>query len=278
VLEAGPLRARVQLHAIYDLPGLQTPVTTTLELRAGEDLLHVTTELDNHTRDHRLRAWFPLAEPASTSEAECAFAIVERGLEAEGGPAERGLPTFPSRRFVRAGKLTVAHEGLLEYELVDVRDGAAHALALTLLRCTGMLSQGPMTYRALPAGPLLPMEGPQMQQHVRVRYALHVGSRDPYAVVDDAFCPLLVTAALGGDARPRDGQAMHVTGAEVSSIQRGNGRLEVRVFNPTATPTEVSIEHRRGWLVDLRGRPLEPFEGSFPLGPWRIATAVLDEA
>jgi hypothetical protein len=38
----------------------------------------------------------------------------------------------------------------------------------------------------------------------------------------------------------------------------------------------VSIDGRSGWLVDLRGRALEPFAGSFELGPWRIATAVLD--
>jgi hypothetical protein len=32
---------------------------------------------------------------------------------------------------------------------------------------------------------------------------------------------------------------------------------------------------RSGWLTDLRGRPLEAFEGSFTLAPHRIATAVL---
>ena len=61
-----------------------------------------------------------LPSPAATSEAECAFTVVERGLTAEGRPEEFGLPTFPSRRFVRAGGLTVVHEGLLEYELVDI--------------------------------------------------------------------------------------------------------------------------------------------------------------
>ena len=39
----------------------------------------------------------------------------------------------------------------------------------------------------------------------------------------------------------------------------------------------VEVEGRRGWLVDLRGRPQGPFEGSFPLGPWQIATAALAE-
>ena len=36
------------------------------------------------------------------SDAECAFAVVHRGLTAEGGVHEYGLPTFPSRRFVDA--------------------------------------------------------------------------------------------------------------------------------------------------------------------------------
>ena len=56
-----------------------------------------------------------------------------RDLVPESGPTEAGLPTYPARRFVHAGGLTIAHEGLLEYELVEVRDGHAHALALTLV-------------------------------------------------------------------------------------------------------------------------------------------------
>jgi hypothetical protein len=51
--------------------------------------------------------------------------------------------------------------------------------------------------------------------------------------------------------------------------------LVVRVFNPGDAPTKVTIDGRRGWLVDLRGRPIEPFEGSFELRPWGIATAAL---
>jgi mannosylglycerate hydrolase len=289
LVEHGPLRARLEVRCTYALPthvdgarrvGSQpVQVRTTLELRAGEDLLRVRLELDNHgVRDHRLRVHLPLSHPASSSRAECAFAVVERGLTAEGGPTETGLPTFPSRRFVQAGGLTVAHEGLLEYELVDVREGphgaVANTLALTLLRCTGMLSQGPMATRPLPAGPLTPMEGPQLQGPVAVAFALHLGGRDPYAVVDDAFLPLLVTRA-GGGTGPADGQALNVSGAEVSAVVREGGALHVRVFNPTPTATTVHVDGRRGWLVDLRGRPVAPFEGSFPLAPWAIATAAL---
>ncbi|HUQ39029.1 MAG TPA: hypothetical protein VM030_02660, partial [Acidimicrobiales bacterium] len=246
-------------------------VETTLEVQAGESFVRAHTRFDNPSRDHRLRAWFPLPTPATTSQAECAFAIVERGLEAEGGPTERGLPTFPSRRFVRAGGLTVAHEGLLEYELVE--DGTA--LALTLLRATGMLSRVEMSYRPLPAGPPLTMDGPQMIGPVEATYALTVGDVDPFAMVDDVFLPLHVVSAPGGGTWPDAGQALAVEGAQVSALQRRNGALELRVFNPSTEPTTVTVGERRGWLVDLLGRPVAAFDGSFPLAPWQIATATI---
>ncbi|MGV3758782.1 MAG: alpha-mannosidase, partial [Actinomycetota bacterium] len=289
VLEAGPVRGRLEVRRTYELPthveeGRRTgraevEVRTTLELGAGEDLVRVTVALDNHgLRDHRLRVHLPLPERARTSRAECAFAVVERGLTAEGGATEVGLPTFPSRRFVTAGGLTVAHEGLLEYELVDVVGDTAGTLALTLLRATGMLSQGPMATRPLPAGPLTPMEGPQLQQPVELRFALHTGGRDPYAVADDAFLPLLVTRGGGAaGTRPAQGQLMAVRGAEVSAVTREAGQLHLRVFNPGTEPATVEVEGRTGWLVDLRGRPLAPFEGSFALRGAQIATAVLAE-
>ena len=120
-------------------------------------------------RDHRLRAVFPLPGAGRRSSiAECAFATVERGPDGRGRPHRARAAHLPVAPVRTAGGLTVAHEGLLEYELVDLDDTAATAgaLALTLLRCTGMLSQGPMATRPLPAGPLTAMEGPQSQHRV----------------------------------------------------------------------------------------------------------------
>ena len=286
VVESGPVRAIVAVDRTYTWPhhvddatgervgATSVVVRTALELHAGESLVRITTSFDNTARDHRLRSWFPLAEAATTSRAECAFAVVERGLEAEGGPSEAPLATFPSRRFVSAGGVTVVHEGLLEYELVE----EGRALALTLLRANGWLSRGSMSTRPEPAGPLNPLEGPQLQRRIEVRYGVSVGGNvDPYALVDDAFVPLAVSVAPGGGHRPSSGQELSVEGAEVSALRRAPGGLEVRVFNPTDAPAEVRIDGRRGWLVDLRGRPLEPFEGGFPLPPWRIATARVDD-
>jgi mannosylglycerate hydrolase len=304
VLERGPVRARVLVVARYRWPARcqdqdhragEEPheVHTVLELRAGERALRVKVTVENRSRDHRLRAHFPLPAPATGSRAECAFGTVARGLDAEGGPTEAPLPTYPAQRFVQAGGITLVHDGVGEYELVDVRDGAAHELALTLLRATGMLSQAPMATRPLPAGPLVGLEGSQLQQRVTARYAVAVGDDvDPYALADEVLVPLRVAAspdaaggpspAAGGDdhARvtrdlPATGSALSVDGAVVSSVVREGDALVVRVFNPSDEPADVTVEGRRGWQVDLRGRPVSPFEGSFRLRPWGIATVSL---
>jgi alpha-mannosidase len=308
VLEAGPLRGRITITATYAWPertdaaqrhgARSVEVRTLLELRAGEDLVRVRHELDNPCTDHRLRVWFPLPEPATSSRAESVFGSVERGLTAEGGPNELGLPTFPMRRFVEAGGLTVATDGLLEYELVDIDEGAGTAgqLALTLLRCTGLISQGPMPYRPVPAGPQIETGDAQMPGRQVLEYAVATSGRNPYAIAEDAFLPLVRArtrsgvaglAGLGTITPPiapgavdwiaDRGSPLTVTGAEVSSVTRSDGRLSVRVFNPTGEEAVVSFDGRRGWLVDLRGRTLEPFEGSFGLHPHGIATAVLDD-
>ncbi|HVA04601.1 MAG TPA: hypothetical protein VMU64_12760 [Acidimicrobiales bacterium] len=287
--DRGPVRAIVTVTARYTWPDhvdgvtrartgeVGVEVSTDIEVRADERVVRVVTRFVNPASDHRLRVHLPLPAPAEGSDAECAFAVVHRGLDAEGRVDEFGLPTFPSRRFVSAGGLTVAHDGLLEYELVDI-EGAqsarrAKTMALTLLRSTGMLSRLGMAYRPLPAGPLTPVEGLQLRgRTIEARYALCVACDDPYAMVDDAFVPLDVVYAPGGGWRPESGRALEVEGAEVSAVRRVAGMLEVRVFNPTERPTTVTLGARSGWLVDLRGRTLEPVDGSFELRGFGIAT------
>jgi len=295
--ERGPVRAVATVTSTYTWPDRvdeatksrvgdhRVPVVTTLELRADEGIVRVATRFVNPSRDHRLRVHLPLPEPAATSRAECAFTVVERGLEAEGRPDETGIPTFPSHRFVAAGGLTVVHEGLLEYELVDIDTGGerggdggprASTLALTLLRATGMLSRLGMSLRPLPAGPMMAIEGPQLLGPVEVHYALAVGEVDPYRMAADVLDPLLTAGSFGGGDRAGSGSTLSVRGAEVSAVRRSAGQVEVRVFNPGPTATTVEIAGRSGWLVDLRGRPVTPFEGSFELRSEGIATARLD--
>ena len=300
--EAGPVRSQLQVLTWYRWPHhavgtercctrrsdeqILTEVITTLELRVGEPFLRVRTELDHRCRDHRVRAHFPLPHPVTESHADCAFAVVARGLEAEGGPHEAPLPTFVSRRFVdasdgRAG-IALLHDGLLEYELVE----HGTELALTLLRCTGYLSRSEMMLRPNPAGPLLPLEGPQLQGPLAVEYAvmLHAGdweSAGLHARADEVLVPLARVPVAARGSEPARHRAVRVDGAVVSALLREPGGLTARVFNPTAAEVAVTVEvdetPARGWLIDLRGRPETQIEGSFALRAGGIATVRLDD-
>jgi hypothetical protein len=289
VTESGPVRARMLIVSRYTWPervdditrarsGERTvDVSTALEIRADERIVRVTTSFVNPSRDHRLRVHLPLPSPATHSEAECAFAVVSRGLETEGRPDERGLPTFCSRRFVSAGGLTVVHDGVMEYELVDVEEVGgcqrARTLALTLLRSTGMLSRLGMAYRPLPAGPITAVEGLQLVgRAIEARYDVCISCDDPYSMADEALLPLEVLHAPGGGWRKPTGSALEIEGAQVSAVRRVAGGLEARVFNPTDHQTTVRVADRSGWLVDLRGRTVSTFDGSFSLRPFGIAT------
>jgi mannosylglycerate hydrolase len=281
VIEAGPVRGVLRMRRRYLWPqkvvsgertGIEpVEVVTDVELRAGERMVRLGTTIDNRCQDHRLRAVFPLPDAVDFTVAECAFATVERRTP-EGGAHEVALATFPSRRFVRAGGLTVTHEGLLEYELI----AGGTALALTLLRATGCLSRPAPAYRPNAAGPALPVPAAQLAGLHRVRYALAVGDGDPYALADQAWDPMLVVPGIGGGTLAATGSRLVVEGAEVSALRRQGDHFEIRVFNPSDRTVTVRIPGHEGGLVDLLGRELERWRQGFPLRPWGIATARLD--
>ena len=291
VTERGPVRSSCVVTSSYEWPdhvdqgtqqrvgSVRVEVVTTIQVVADEPTVRVTTSFVNPARDHRLRVHLPTIDPAAGSTAECAFGTVSRGLTAEGRPDEFGLPTFPSRRFVTAGRVTVAHLGLHEYEVTDVVEGMGSELAITLLRSTGMLSRLGMALRPMPAGPLTPVEGLQLAgRRIVASYSIELDCKDPWALCDDVLAPLEVTTAAGGGWRSDEGSALHLTGAELSSIQVVDGLTEMRVFNPTDREAVVGVEARRGWEVDLRGRVLGEFEGSLALRARGIATLRLAPA
>ena len=282
VEEAGPLRGRVAIAAGYEWPvhaegdeeacsarsAATTPVmvVTTVALTAGDPVVTVETTFENRCRDHRLRVHFPLPATVTGSDAGCAFAVVRRGLEAEGGPAETLPPTFPARRFVdcsAAGAgLAVIADGTFEYEVT----GDGRELAVTLLRATGWLSRRRLPLRPDPAGPAVPVEGAQVQGQRRWRYGLLLHSGDWESThlagrADAALNPLEAIAGsaapAGPTSRPPDGQVLRLGGAEVSAVVRDAGDLVFRLFNPgsepvlaTAGPEGVSL--RPGEITTVR--------------------------
>ncbi len=268
VIETGPLRALVHVVRHYSWPTHEvaqvregsSPISVemSVELRADEPFVRLATAWGNSGfRDHRVRIEFATVqsndnEAPTHSLAESTFAIVRRGLTAEGGSHERALPTFPATRFVSVGDITIAHDRVTEYEVAP--DG--RSVALTLLRATAWLSRAEMSYRPLPAGPAVRLEGSQMQVPTSARLCLAArGSIDPVELAERAWIEPHVVVAPGGGTRAATGQALPIRGEVViSAVERVDGVLTVRVFNPT--PASVALELTTPWRrVDLRNRP-----------------------
>ncbi|MCX4390882.1 hypothetical protein OG777_28700 [Micromonospora peucetia] len=273
-----------------------TTVTTRVEVRSGEQFVRLRVEFDNRCDDHRVRLHLPLPSPADTSYAEGQFAVVARGLSAEGGGGEVPLPTFPASGFVAAGgpdgSLAVLLTQPTEYELTD----SGRELAVTVLRAIGMLSRNRHALRDEPAGPQLPTPLAQCRGVRAVELAVlpFRGSWHEAGVLEAAEAYRHEPLSFPGTAEPTValpaptvGLAVDGPGVVLTSVRDRDGRTEVRLVAQTPADTTAVIDApglRGAWRADLLGRPGDPLavEGDgavrLPMRAWEIATVQLDLA
>ena len=271
----GPLRGELTIVRTYTWPrGLTadasarttettvTEVTTTLELRADEPFVRVGVTFDNRSADHRVRFHVPLPAPVTGSSADGQFAVVDRGLEPEGGHGEVPLPTFPAASFASVEGCSVLLDQVTEYEVLEGRE-----LALTVLRSFGLISRNANPYREDPAGPEIAVPAAQLLGPRSFRFALlpHAGGwsaagtlvaaeryRHPFVVVRGAGPLDAPGVDVPGLALEADGD-----GVVLSSLRRRAEWLEVRLVNESAEPRSVTIRLpiEAAREVDLLGRP-----------------------
>jgi mannosylglycerate hydrolase len=292
----GPLRGEILIERTYDWPvgvlpagdgrtpnTVRTDVTMRLELRAGEPWVRVAVAFDNRSRDHRVRFHVPLPHPAVGSHAEGQYAVVARGLELEGGHGEVPLPTFPARGFVQTAGVSALLEHLTEYEVVGGRE-----LAITLLRCFGLISRNANPYREDPAGPQLPVPEAQMLGPWWTSFALmpHESDWATAGVLEQAeryAHPLLVVRGTGAVTDPpAAGLAVRGDGVVMTALRRRDEWLEIRLVAEHDRPTTATVTGRfdAARTADLLGRPdgeLAVHDGrlAVDLGPWEIRTLQL---
>jgi glycosyl hydrolase family 38/alpha mannosidase-like protein len=261
VVSTGPVRGELDLVRTYRWQDERVEVTTRIELRAGEPFCRVLVSFENRRSNHRLRFHIPLAERAEVSAAEGQFAVVERGLEAEGGHGEVPLATFPARGFVAAGGVAALLDHVMEYELVGGRE-----LALTLLRSIGFISRADNPYRKVNAGPEVPLPAGQCRGPWSIGFALmpHAGSWQKSGVpaeMERYQHPFLTAPGSGersGAPEPA-GLELRGEGVVLSALRQRGGRLEARVFCQRPEPCQAVLV-RKG------------FEISADLRPWEIKT------
>ncbi len=248
VVEHGPLRCRLLVDRWYRWPtGLDetessrlaettaTLVRMTVELRAGEPFVRLRLDFDNASRDHRVRFHVPLPGRTDRSWTEGQFAIVERGLEMEGGHGEHPLPTFPAHGLAAANGAVALLDHVTEVELVDGRE-----LALTLLRSTGLISRDMHPWRAEPAGPVIEAPGGQLLGPRTLTFALlpHLG--EPSTGVLEAleayrgsFVAVRATGVPEAAAIDVPGLAVDGAGIALAALRRRGDELELRLVNET---------------------------------------------
>ena len=291
----GPLRGELTVIRTYAWPrGLTadisgrtrettaTEVTAILELRAAEPFVRVALTFENRSTDHRVRFHVPLPAPVARSFAEGQFAVVERGLELEGGHGEVPVPTFPAVGFVSVEGCSVLLDQVTEYEVLGGRE-----IALTVLRSFGLISRNANPYREDPAGPEVPIPAAQLLGGRAFRFALmpHAGTwatAGTSTAAERYRHPFVIARGTGpseAPAAPIEGLRIDGEGVVLSSLRRRGDWLELRIVNERAERQRALIRMplEEAREADLLGRPgassRVDVEGlTIDLDPWEIRT------
>ncbi|MFX1418935.1 MAG: alpha-mannosidase [Promethearchaeota archaeon] len=123
-------------------------------------------ELENNSRDHRIRVLFPTKIKADKIHADGHFYVVPRMIDLPEADKweQKSMPTNHQKDFVsvsnKIGTFAVLNKGLPEYEAIKDEDNSI-TFAITLLRCIGWLSRDDFHSRYIPAGPDFETPGAQ---------------------------------------------------------------------------------------------------------------------
>jgi alpha-mannosidase len=224
------------------------------ERRPESPSVYLHLRIQNDRPDHRLRLHVS-TDSAQGSVALSPFEVVHRPLASEGG-TEVPSHTWPARGAVAAGGAGLLQEGVFEYEVIP----DPPELAVTLLRCIGTISRPQLATRAWAAGPDLPTPEAQMIGEHRVSLTLHRALRSDElpAAWERAHLVMHAVRAPGGGDLPDRGSLLAIEGAELSAVRKVDGRVQVRIWNPSLEPRTAQVA----------GRAIE-------LGPAKIADVEL---
>jgi hypothetical protein len=254
-LDDNALRRLSLLHRSYEWDGKLVETQTWFELRAGEPFVRIRVDFDNPCDNQRVRVHVPLRRAANRSFAEGQFAVVERGLEVEGGHGEVPVATYPAHGFVAAGGIALLLEHVTEYELVG------EELAITVLRSTGLISRADNPWREENAGPELPIPAAQMHGPWSFSFAYYPSDEAVHEQAERYRHPFMTVGGIAeaGELRSHAGPVLDGDDSVVlTSLRQRRGAAEARIVNESAERRTVRFD----------GQELE-------LGPWEIQTVRL---
>jgi alpha-mannosidase len=144
----------------------ENQITVSLSLYRDIKRIDFTIELNNRSKDHRIRVIFPSQIKSEQVYADGHFYVVPRDIKLPKAEhwAQDPLPTNHQKDFLcvedDSSCFAVLNKGLPEYEAIQ-NDDSTISLAVTLLRCVEWLSRGDLATRGSNAGPDLNAPGAQ---------------------------------------------------------------------------------------------------------------------
>lgn len=279
-----PARSSMRVRLDFEIPAALTQdrasraaerrplqIILTATIYAGLQRIELDAEVQNSSRDHRLRAALRTPVAATEAVSDTSFGIVRRPLEpSEPRGTEVIYPTFPHRSITMiesdALSVALASRGIYEVEARPEQNGTT--LLLTLLRCVGRLSRSDLATRDGGAGPEFDTPGAQELGGHAFQFAITSWRRGyldadvmpqmvTYTVPPRVFStrapvPPVASMQLFSCDNPR------VMFSTVRALDRKNAYV-ARVFSISSNSETVRFsfgEGRIGRVVDLAVRPL----------------------
>ena len=191
----------------------------------------------------------------------------------------RGEP--PSSGSVKLTNLAIRSPALFRYASarlpVRLATAASLLIAVTATVTGRMATRAPADTRpdALAAGGGESVAAAGGTGWFTLKGTFKIAGAAPAPVEDERQRHVLLRGQARKEVEELEDEADGAAAVPGQAVLVEGGATTVRVVNTTDDDKVVSIPGRHGWLVDLRGRPLQPFETSFPLAPWSIATVRL---
>ncbi|MFW9999589.1 MAG: alpha-mannosidase [Candidatus Hodarchaeota archaeon] len=137
-----------------------------ISLYKGIKRIDFNIQLENDSKDHRIRVKFPTKIKSETVNADGHFYVIPRNVQLPNADnwTQKPLPMNHQKDFVsvsdNSGTFAVLNKGLPEYEAIVNEDGTI-TFAITLLRCVEWLSRDDFASRMSHAGPGFKTPGAQ---------------------------------------------------------------------------------------------------------------------
>ena len=161
---------------------VDTKITMYISLHKGIKRINFKIELENNSKDHRIRVLFPTKVKSDTVNADGHFYVVPRSVKLPTAEdwVQKPLPTNHQKDFVSVSDesrtFAVLNKGLPEYEAVINKDDTI-TFAITLLRCVEWLSRNDFKTRMSHAGPGYNTPGAQCLDNHLFEVSLVISSK-----------------------------------------------------------------------------------------------------